>query len=366
MLKTLNEVVALVGLSRRVIQEYEKAGILERPKTTNRYGHLLYDDQAIARLWQIRFYREIDYDKVESKTGERKYDKNKLKEIFLDPDFDEGKTLTEQIEKLEIKRKKLDELINTAKAMQEAHIGPSQIHALTAGYDTVTFDRFLPVLTASLTSFAGIENEDIDFESIWSEKEIEYIQNAVISLIECWNDTEDPSSENVQRQLTMILSSFMKTEALPEIPVNWILPMLRVNRSLEKELDEELGVGFYEFVLKALSSFSENQQSCDIEDAIEKMEQMGRKKYTTSSIEVQGEVKRMYDYLMKFPMLSKELCLNLLMKFSDMFGSKEYIDEFDGGNTRGICWFISRAIQIFCDKQKLGSESGSRVRTIEL
>ena len=52
--------------------------------------------------------------------------------------------------------------------------------------------------------------------------------------------------------------------------------MLRVNRSLEKELDEELGVGFYEFVLKALSSFSENQQSCDIEDAIEKMEQMGR------------------------------------------------------------------------------------------
>ena len=32
----------------------------------------------------------------------------------------------------------------------------------------------------------------------------------------------------------------------------------------------------------------------------------------------------MYDYLMKFPMLSKELCLNLLMKFSDMFGSKEY------------------------------------------
>lgn len=356
MLKTLNEVAALVGLSRRVIQEYEKAGILEKPKTTNRYGHLLYNDQAIARLWQIRFYREIDYDKVESKTGERKYDKNRLKKIFLDPDFDEGKTLAEQIEKLEIKRKKLDELINTAKAMQEAHIGPSQIHALAVGYDTVTFDRFLPVLTASLTSFAGIENTDIGFESIWSEREIELIQDAVISLIKCWNDTGDPSSENVQRQLITVFSRIMKTGTLPVIPINWFLPIMKADRSFIKEIDEAIGEGFYEFVLAALTAFAEKQQRSDLEDAIDRIEQLGREKHTTSSVEVQGEVRRLYDYLMEFPMISEKLCLKLLMGFSNMLGSKEYIDEFDEGNTRGISWFISRAIQIFCDERKINEE----------
>ena len=356
MLKTLNEVVSLVGLSRRVIQEYEKAGILERPRTTNRYGHLLYDDQAIARLWQIRFYREIDYDKVESEKGERKYDKNKLKKIFLDPDFDERKTLAEQIEKLEIKRKKLDELINTAKTMQEAHIGPSQIHALTVGYDTVTFDRFLPILTTSLTSFAGIENEDIDFESIWSEREIELIQEAIISLVECWNDIEDPSSENVQRQLMTTFSRIMKTEKLPVIPINWVLPIMKADRSFIEEINEAVGEGFYEYVLAALTAFSEKQQRSGFEDAIDRIEQLGREKYTTSSLEVQGEVRRLYDYFMEFPMLSEKLCLKLLMGFSNMLGSREYIDEFDRGNTHGISWFISRAIQIFCDERKINEK----------
>lgn len=62
-MKTLNEVVDLVDMTRRVIQEYEKAGLAKTPTTTNKYGHLQYDESAIERLWQIRFYRELGYNK---------------------------------------------------------------------------------------------------------------------------------------------------------------------------------------------------------------------------------------------------------------------------------------------------------------
>lgn len=36
MMKSLSEVVKLVGISRRVIQEYEDAGLAERPTITNK------------------------------------------------------------------------------------------------------------------------------------------------------------------------------------------------------------------------------------------------------------------------------------------------------------------------------------------
>ena len=40
-MKTLNEVIDIVGLKRRAIQEYEKAGLAKKPTHSNKYGHLL-------------------------------------------------------------------------------------------------------------------------------------------------------------------------------------------------------------------------------------------------------------------------------------------------------------------------------------
>lgn len=70
-MKSLSEVVKLVGISRRVIQEYEDAGLAERPTITNKYGHLLYDKEDIRRFWQLRFYRELNYDKNKIKAFEK-------------------------------------------------------------------------------------------------------------------------------------------------------------------------------------------------------------------------------------------------------------------------------------------------------
>lgn len=49
-MKTLREVADIVGLSRRMIQEYEKTGLATTPTTTNKYGHLLYNEEEIAFL----------------------------------------------------------------------------------------------------------------------------------------------------------------------------------------------------------------------------------------------------------------------------------------------------------------------------
>lgn len=60
-MKSLHEVEKIVGLNRRVIQEYESKGVAIKPTHKNKYGYLLYDTPEIERLWQLKFYRELGY-----------------------------------------------------------------------------------------------------------------------------------------------------------------------------------------------------------------------------------------------------------------------------------------------------------------
>ena len=59
-LKTLAEVCELTGVTRRAIQGYEKAELVDA-KSKNKYGHLLYDVAAVKRIEKIRFYQQLGF-----------------------------------------------------------------------------------------------------------------------------------------------------------------------------------------------------------------------------------------------------------------------------------------------------------------
>jgi DNA-binding transcriptional MerR regulator len=60
-MKTVTEVSKITGIIPQRINDYEKAGLLEKPSTRNKYQYRLYSDKEIVRLWQIRFYKEPGY-----------------------------------------------------------------------------------------------------------------------------------------------------------------------------------------------------------------------------------------------------------------------------------------------------------------
>lgn len=120
MKKTLKEVELEVGLTRRQIQEYELYGTeKDKDKTENKKrksyhkpfcfkptlenGKLMYDEKAIERLWQIRFYRELGFSK------------NDISNIFNDETYDKITSLNSQIEMLEQKKEEIEVLILNAK-----------------------------------------------------------------------------------------------------------------------------------------------------------------------------------------------------------------------------------------------------------
>lgn len=56
--KTLHEVCEALQVKRRAIQGYEKAGLVSC-SDRNKYGHLLYDEQAQKRIETIKFYQQL-------------------------------------------------------------------------------------------------------------------------------------------------------------------------------------------------------------------------------------------------------------------------------------------------------------------
>lgn len=57
---TLREVCEQVGVTRRAVQGYENIGLVA-PTGRNKYGHLLYDREAVEKIEKIKMYQDFGF-----------------------------------------------------------------------------------------------------------------------------------------------------------------------------------------------------------------------------------------------------------------------------------------------------------------
>ncbi len=88
----------LSGVSIRALHYYDKLGLL-RPSEVAQSGYRYYDDAAVEKLWQILFFRELDFPL------------NEIAQILSSPAFDRDRALAEHRNLLMQKRERLDRLI---------------------------------------------------------------------------------------------------------------------------------------------------------------------------------------------------------------------------------------------------------------
>ena len=97
-MKTVSQITQLTGISARTLQYYDEIDLL-KPSELTHTGYRLYDDNALQKLQQILFFKELGF---------------KLKEIneFLgQPDFDKIAAFKKQKELFLLKRNRTDRLI---------------------------------------------------------------------------------------------------------------------------------------------------------------------------------------------------------------------------------------------------------------
>lgn len=65
----LREICELTGVTRRAVQGYEKEGLV-KPSSKNKQGYLLYDQEAVVRIKEIKLFQERGFTLKEIKSFE--------------------------------------------------------------------------------------------------------------------------------------------------------------------------------------------------------------------------------------------------------------------------------------------------------
>src|SRR5512140_3069662 len=97
---TVKQVAKLAGITPRTLHHYDAIGLL-KPSRIGANGYRYYDQEAVLRLQQILFYRELGLPLagIQASLGR--------------PDFDVLETLEEHKRALSRQRRRLNQLIKT-------------------------------------------------------------------------------------------------------------------------------------------------------------------------------------------------------------------------------------------------------------
>lgn len=105
-MKSVSQVTALTGISARTLQYYDEIGLL-KPSELTAGGYRLYNDEALQKLQQILFFKELGFKLKE------------INEFISKPDFDKIAAFKKQKELFLLKRNRTDKLIQLLSRLEK-------------------------------------------------------------------------------------------------------------------------------------------------------------------------------------------------------------------------------------------------------
>lgn len=100
---SISEMAKLTGVSVRTLHYYDQIGLL-CPETAVDSGYRWYGEADVERMQQILFYRELDFPLKD------------IQMILADPQYDKQEALRRQRRLLQLKRERLDRLLELLEA----------------------------------------------------------------------------------------------------------------------------------------------------------------------------------------------------------------------------------------------------------
>lgn len=237
---TVNEVSKIAGISIRTLQYYDKIGLLP-PSTFTDSGYRLYNEDSLERLQTILLFRELEFPLKE------------IKGIIENPDFDEEKALSQQIELLRLRREHIDSLISLAEKL---------INKEEKILDFSAFDKTkLKEYEAEAKEKWGKTSAFKEYEEkadVRSEKDDSFIASGMMKIFEEFGKISGgkPESEEAQK-LVKKLQSFITENyySCNDKILSGLGQMYVLDERFTENIDKAGGKGTAEFVSKAIAAY---------------------------------------------------------------------------------------------------------------
>lgn len=349
-MKSLSEVAALVGLIRQRIQDYEKIGIAFKPTHKDDHGYWRYGEREIERLWQIKFYQELDFRVPD------------IKKIFDDPNYNKHDAIEAQIIELEKKKKKIEMMIEIARSCNEMDLLPSDtLLSPCIRFENVPFETWLPLSKKIIELEKALGKALPDYDDFmnkvygrWTDaSDFDAWSNALERILEYSEKGYAYDNLIVQKQVEVISS--LDRKAVGNSLFRAFLQSRGIVEYNRDDIEETYGTGKTNYVIHAIEVFYNRLfivPENPIIISLDRIEKLAYDRHTTGSAEVQNEIKSIHNRISSVGIFSEEIQVEYLLGMGSLIGSKEYRDIFDHGREKGVCWFISRAIQIYCKHQQ--------------
>lgn len=219
---TVHEVAKLTGITNRTLHYYDEIGLL-RPSIVTETKYRIYTEEDLGRLQEILFFKEIGFSL------------NEIKMLIASPIYNREEALKKHLKILELKRKRIDRLIDL-------------VNATLVGKNNYSFEAF--------------SNHEILETQAQFRKEI----------IERWGETAeyqyffDLFSEHTERERAdkwndLVTQSQSLFERLAEFVS--LSPTLPKVQELVQEWQEYISENFYPCSCKMLSHLGELYVSDD-------------------------------------------------------------------------------------------------------
>ena len=183
-MKKRSEVCKIVGVTRKTLEGYDDLGLLH-PTSKTEQGYWLYDEKAIAKLFNIQLFVEAGYDR------------KKIKKIYEAKDVDIFDQYRQVVDSLKAKRERIDGMID-------------MLNAMLNGIESLPTEAARALLKADITniyvgkSYTDYLTDSINIASKATEESRllnefgTYLAYRLVAL-GCMKD-QDPESEAVQER----------------------------------------------------------------------------------------------------------------------------------------------------------------------
>ena len=239
-MKTITEVAKITGIIPQRINDYERAGLLMKPQQRTKRNYRLYDDCDIARLWRIRFYKELGYTIPE------------MVKIFSDPDYDHAAAIRQQIEALEEKKRQIEMLIKQAESVRDFNLDIGTAFNYIPFMKYFTYDEGIQVLV-------GDPELDSIIESVGADEFLAAtgmrIDDAAFEYIDEWLETMDnvfkEGYEPESAETQTLINALVETLRIPPSFLSYA-PGFLTDREMTEDLDDDYGQGFTNYIQIAI------------------------------------------------------------------------------------------------------------------
>ncbi len=253
-MKTVKEISNLSGVSVRTLHYYDKIDLL-KPSFVAENGYRYYDDETFERLQEILLFRELDFPLKE------------IKKIIDHAGYDKQKALSDQIQFLELKRNRLDNIISHAKSLKEKG---DHVMNFTA-YDKSELDDYQKEAKSRWGKTAAYK----EFEEQNSKNDFSMISLEMTKIMEGFGKLKDIPAEDrrVQTQVK-VLQDYISDNfyTCTQDILAGLGEMYVQDDRFKKNIDKAGGTGTASFIRSAISYYCQYKEDLRKTNCIQRLD----------------------------------------------------------------------------------------------